>query len=457
MRIGIDLSAIQGGHRMRGIGSTLINFINHLSEEAKANNEFVFYVNQPYPNDPLECLNLKNVSYEVRPLKKVKNTDLVTFFAKPGQGGAFVKLSQYNTAKRIVNRFIYPPLRLVSRGVVFLRVAKGFCFGDSRIARTKDIDHFIQFDPNLPPPRRWVKSTVIIYDAIPYIMESEYLHTYKTARRLGYSRVISFIKYACRRIFYVCKVKLVALRAQNLVAISEHTKKDFVSLFGIKANKIHVSLLGANDNSTMDSSNLKEIKGYIDTSWGYMQRPIKLKGEKFLLFVGGADPRRRLIDLIAAFNNLRGRGVDIKLVLAGDTMKGAFNIPSVELKKYLRNTSYINDIFFVGFVDDKQRDWLYRNAVAFVYPSVYEGFGLPIIEAFQHSCPVICYKNSSIPEVANNAALYADNYLGIVSHVFKLMDDPGFKNKYVEKGLAQSKKFSWTATSDKIIKIISTQ
>lgn len=165
------------------------------------------------------------------------------------------------------------------------------------------------------------------------------------------------------------------------------------------------------------------------------------------MFVGGADPRRRLVDLVAAFNNLRAQGHDIKLVLAGDTMLGAFMVPHLELQEYLKHTSYLDDIHFVGFVNDAQRDWLYQNALAFVYPSLYEGFGLPILEAMQYGTPVVSYNNSSISEISGDAAIIVNDYYNIVEVVNKLLTDTEQYKRLVSAGKKQAAKFSWQETS----------
>jgi glycosyltransferase involved in cell wall biosynthesis len=413
---------------MRGIGYTLINFINHLPADAKKANDFVFYTYDTGKHgNPLELLDLNGVKYESRVIKKLRH---------------------YKASDRLP--------RSMKFAVSFfnqLRVLRDIYLGDSRIKGLSDIDHFIQFDQMQPlPSRRNVKSTMIIYDLIPYVMEPDYLWGYRTARVNGCS-IKGAARYEYRRRRWAAKARLIARRAKNLIAISEHTKQDFVKHLHINPKNIHVCLLGV-DDEVFENEEDVVFEQYTPTGWGPMPRKVDLRNEKFILFVGGADHRRHLVDLVAAFNNLRARGENIKLVLAGDTMMGPFEIPNLKLQDYFENTSYLQDIIFLGFVDDIQRDWLYKHALAFVYPSVYEGFGLPILEAMQHACPVICYKNTSIPEVAGNAAMFANSYKGILKWVRRLMEDQQLVGQMVRRGRNQADKYSWSVTSSSIIKLI---
>jgi glycosyltransferase involved in cell wall biosynthesis len=426
MKIGIDGTVLQSGHRMRGIGATLINFINNLPEDAKTNHTFILYLYDD-AESPLDLINLNGIEYSTKYIDRPKQSSI-------------------NLPRR---------LNAINRLINFLHKKRDILFGDSRIKNLKELDWFIQFDQNQPlPARHKVSSTLILYDLIPYVMENEYLYSYKTARKRGHSRKGALLHHVVRR-SYAKKIRKIAKRAIRLIAISKYTKKDFVKYLDIKPQNITVVHLGINQLD--NKSNLEDepsFQRYIATSWGYLPEAVSIESQKYLLFVGGADPRRKLVDLVGAFNNLRAQGHDIKLVLAGDTMLGAFKVPHAELQKYLKHTSYLEDIYFLGFVDEIQRDWLYKNAIAFVYPSVYEGFGLPILEAMQYGTPVITYDNSSIKEVAGNAAMYASDYMDIIRHVKIIISDSKVRHKYGALGQRQASKFTWSNTSSDILKSI---
>ncbi|MDZ7786323.1 MAG: glycosyltransferase family 1 protein [Candidatus Saccharibacteria bacterium] len=423
MKIGIDISLLQTAHRRRGIGYTLINFVNHLPKEAKQDHTFVLYHYPINDDDPFDLLDLRGVTYEAREIIPTKLYDT------GGRGRFGLLLGMINHIKTF----------------------KDILFGDSRIKDIDDLGYFLQFDQNhLLPPRRKVPSAQILYDIIPYVMKHDYMWTYGIARAKGRSRKNSLKQHVRRRLYY-WRTRMIARKAQKLLAISEHTKNDFIKYMKVRPKKISVCHLGVEESPVAVPKN-PALDRYVETSWGPLPQKTTLPKGKFLLFVGGGDQRRKLVDLLAAFNKLRAQGEDVKLALAGDTMRGPNTTPIEELNRYFKSTSYMDDIYFLGFVTDKQREWLYENALAFVYPSVYEGFGLPVIEAMLRGTPVITYKNTSIEEVAGSAALYAHNSDTILEQTQKLLTDSKLRGKYKNLGKKQASKFSWNETSRCIVK-----
>lgn len=432
MTIGIDISPLQGAHRMRGIGYTLLNLINNISPADRKKHVFVFYA---YPceekDSPLRLLKLEGLNYEVRDLSN----------------------------RRRISRKLPGRLNLFISALNQLIELKDLYLGDSRIKDLRGVDFFLQTDQSERLPRRkWgMKRGLIIYDIIPYVLEWDYLWSWKTARIHGFSRKAALRVYA-RRWLYAHKIKRNARSANILFSISEHTKQDFIKHLGIKGKKISVTQLGVNMPS--DSAPAKPaLKRYVETGWGYLPREFKLDSNtKFMLYIGGADRRRRLDDLVAAFNTLRAQGQDFKLILAGDSMQGPEGIATEEIQYALKTSSYKDDIIFMGFVDDETRNWLYGNARAFVFPSKYEGFGLPVLEAMSHGTPVICYKNGAVEEVAANCPSYAGDILALADTMKRYLDAP--EKTLASEGkrnIAQVRKWPWSETSKKIIGTIAGQ
>jgi glycosyltransferase involved in cell wall biosynthesis len=416
---------------MRGIGYTLINFINHLPEEAKSNNSFMFHVlpdSEALFKDPLELLSLDGVQYEIRELKPTK-------------------------------RLPYPlpwrlnlPLAVINRCLNW----KAFYFATSRIKSIKDIDVFLQADQNQPLPSGLrCKKVLIIYDLIPQILEWDYLNKYKTSRLYGKSRTKASIR-SVQRMLITRKLRKNTQKANKLLAISEHTKKDFVNYFKLPESKITVTPLGADAPITVDDSKIKFYE-YKKTGWGYAKKPITFDPEiPFLLFVGGVDRRRKLQDLVAAFNNLRAQGYKLKLVLVGDILLGPKAVTTPEIRQALKDSSYLEDIVFMGFASDQVKDWLFRHALAFVFPSRYEGFGLPVLEAMMRECPVISYRNDATSEVAGSAPLYTDSFKGIFDATVELLSyDHKQLTALRKRGLATTKQYDWDKTSAKMFKALS--
>lgn len=429
MKIAVDLSTLQTGHRMRGIGAVLINFINHLPQNVQ--NEYIFFLNPGNDDEILDLLKLESITYSIRYLKPTNLTD----FRLPGKLNIITKV--------------------ISKAIALLE----FNTGDRRIGKDQltDIDSFLQFDQSQKLPKFSKKhTTMILYDIIPYVMESDYLWSYSTARLNGRTRR-SAIKCTFHRYQYLAKLKTNCRRAKRLIAISEHTKADVIKYVNVNESKISVCLLGADLVSSPSDFKPEDniFTSFEFSSWGSIPQKVNLSKKPFILFIGGADPRRRLMELAAAYNNIAARGYNISLVLAGDTMLGPDKTPHVALQTYLRNNnSYIKDIHFLGFVSDRQKSWLYKNALVYVYPSVYEGFGLPIIEAMQQGTPVITYKNTSIEEVGKDAAIYTKDYLDITNAVIRLLEDSPMRLHYSEEGKLRSALFNWQETTKQILDLV---
>ena len=228
----------------------------------------------------------------------------------------------------------------------------------------------------------------------------------------------------------------------------ELRKNDFIKYLKISKEKIIIASLGIGSKDEEKSIKTMPTRRYLKTDWGYLDFNFDyLSKKQFILFVGGADPRRRIKDLVIAFNHLRATGVDIKLVLAGDCMKGPMDISTLETQIALNTSSYIKDIIFLGYVNNHQLNWLYANALCFVFPSIYEGFGLPVLEAMQFGCPVIAYPNEAVKEVAGNIPLYANNYIDIMEHILNLLNNSAQRDIIAKNSKKIIKNFSWAKTS----------
>lgn len=427
--IGIDLTPIQGPHRMRGVGSTVINTLKYISNEDKSAHVYVFYLYDSGKQDALDLIDASSfMNYEIR---IVPPTRTLPPSIKSLKG-------LLSIPSQLKNSFIDHKL------------------GSKRITDLKNVDTFLQFEQDVVPPSG-VPSTIIAYDLIPYVLEKDYLWNYNTARKLhNYSRRGALKKQAQRHL-YLRNICTVMNRANKIIAISNHTKSDFIKLTKIPAAKIDVCHLGVSEKSITKQLKPTKINRYVNTSWGDIKIRTELPSTPFLLFIGGVDPRRKLADLIHAFNLLRAQGHQLHLVLAGDTLLGPNSTPNKEIKKALLASSYSNDIYMLGFIDDSTRDWLYQNALAFVYPSKYEGFGLPVLEAMQYGTPVITYPGSSISEVSKNTALFANGHLQIAAMAEKLLVNHEYVRTFRERSIKNARQFSWQKFAKFIIETHNTQ
>jgi len=430
MKIGIDLSSIQGPNRYRGIGSVAINILRNL--DYNNDDKFIFYIYKDFPTtevDVEKALNLGQKNYEIRLMEPFKDKKYL-----PGK------------------------LKYVQKAISKIMTMTSYRYGSKKYGDLSDVDAFIQLDQLEPLARlpKESKNYLIVYDLIPYILESDYLWTYRTARANGLNRRAAIKKFV-KRLVYAQKIRLNLKKADKILCISKTTEADFKKWFKTPEDKFEVISLGADiPEATSKTACNGDITRYYQTSWGYSIKKIEsLKNELFLLFIGGVDNRRKIVDLVTAFNQLRAQGYNIKLALAGDSMNDIDRMDNFETKNAILSSSYFNDIFLLGFVDDSMRNWLYQNTLAFVFPSVYEGVGLPVLEAMNHHAPVITYDNRATREVAKDFPLYASDPLSIVDDVKRLLTmDKKELLSITDKACAHSQKYNWKNTAASIMRIV---
>jgi glycosyltransferase involved in cell wall biosynthesis len=416
---------------MRGIGATVINFINSLSKQDKANNYFVFIAYRGVEIGGIisDLIGTDGLQYEI-----------IYIDNKPNQTSTEA-----------------PPRKLLRAMRVPRNLFKLWEYyrGNDNLTHTNDFDVYIQFDQQQSVPRiRHTKKILVVYDIIPYVLEWEYLYSYRTARLHEHSRKGS-IYIALQRWTYITKLRFSIKRSDVVIAISNKTKDDITKYARAEPRKISVIPLGIQRHLAVNEMSTLQLTNFVQSSWGYVKRPlsIDLSKTQYVLFVGGADKRRKLSDLVAAFNIVRAQGHDLKLVLVGDIMQGPENIPITETRHALETSSYVNDIVYMGFVTDDERHLLYSNALAFIYPSTYEGFGLPVLEAMGFGCPVICYDNHAIREAAGNLPLYALDALSIADHIKDVLyhNEKYTSHSYRTKLINHANKRTWDDVSKDII------
>ncbi len=227
--------------------------------------------------------------------------------------------------------------------------------------------------------------------------------------------------------------------AKKIIAVSENTKKDLVDFYKVSEGKIKVIYNGVDDK-------LQSVHFYGSRKNG--EQNLK----PYLLFVGRLEERKNILGIVEAFEILKEKfKIPHRLVLAGKPGVG-FS----EIEDKIRDTKHKDDIILKGFVSDEGKYVLLRNADIFLFPSFYEGFGLPILEAQSLGTPVVTSNISSMPEVADFSAILVDPRKPeeIVEATYRLISDENFKNDIINKGLENVKRFSWEKCSQEIGKLI---
>jgi glycosyltransferase involved in cell wall biosynthesis len=230
-------------------------------------------------------------------------------------------------------------------------------------------------------------------------------------------------------------------RADQVFTVSEHTKKDLLNLFDYEENKIMVlPCAAASDFKPLPPEDLQE----------FAQKEKIPK--KFFLAVGTILPRKNYLRLLRAFAKVAAMDSQLHLIIIGGP-----GWKYKEVRDEVRRLYLQKKVHFLGYVSGKSLVRFYNLALALVFPSLYEGFGIPPLEAMQCGCPVIASNISSIPEVVGEAALMVDpeNAQDIGGAMIKILKDSALQQSLKTKGQEQAQKFSWKRGAEKLQKLLS--
>ena len=266
-----------------------------------------------------------------------------------------------------------------------------------------------------------VKKILTIHDLTPLLFPET--HTKKTLQ------------------WWVSSLNLIKSRTDVIIADSLNTKNDCINYLNIPNEKIKVIPLAA-DSIYRPSKHKEEIREDLEKRYG-----IKFP---FILSVGTLEKRKNIPNLIKAFNQLKERGTNHKLVIIGSNgwkYRDIFNTANeLNLEK---------DVLFTGYIPNEDLVKFYNAADLFVYPSIYEGFGLPPLEAMACGCPVITSNSSSLPEVVGNAGITVDphDYDALADKMYQILTNDSLRSKLHNKSLKRAKMFSWEKTARETWKV----
>jgi glycosyltransferase involved in cell wall biosynthesis len=230
-------------------------------------------------------------------------------------------------------------------------------------------------------------------------------------------------------------------RADLVLGDSENTRNDIIEFLSVPPGKVEVLYPGVDEifRVVEDERVLSEVSSLYGLDFPY------------ILTVGTVEPRKNLILLLDAYAALRkASDVPHKLVIAGGKgwlYEGVF--------RRVEELSLDEDVIFLGFVADQNLPALYSMADVFVFPSLYEGFGLPPLEAMACGTPVITSRTSSLPEVVDEAGLMVptNDPDMLTETIGRVLNDPGLGEDLAKRGVSQARKFTWQATGEKLLAI----
>lgn len=250
-----------------------------------------------------------------------------------------------------------------------------------------------------------------------------------------------------RRSLHFQLTRRVLKGAARILAVSKFTKSEIEKLFGIPSSRIEV-VYNAIDQRFMHGHATDADRQLLAERYQITY--------PFLLYAGRISPHKNLVRIIEAFSALKAelekqqKFPDLKLIIIGDELS-----KHPDLRRTVIRGGVQNDVRFMGFVPIDVLRIFYDLAKIFVFPSLYEGFGLPPLEAMAHGTPVVTSNTSSVPEVVGNAAVLvnAENVFEIMRALLRVLLDTSLRERLKHRGYEQVRKFSWTASAQQIFSI----
>lgn len=289
-------------------------------------------------------------------------------------------------------------------------------FWKNRLRKAAKADVYIFQTPVLPLFYK-PKNSIIITQDYPY----KYIKPKSLKERIKNTLIYLYHRYSLRR-------------ADLIIAVSRSSKDDTVKFFKVPEEKVKIVYMGYKKICS-----LPEIK-----------LPLP---EKFFLFVGVIKARKNFLNIVKAFEIFKKeKQNDYKLVIGGKSEGVYFE----SVKKYIKERHLENDVIFLGYLNDGQLSYLYRRAIALVFPSIVESFGFPSLEAMDCGTPVITTKYQGPSEIVRDAGMLIDpcNINEISRAMREMAEDASLRQQLVKKGIERARDFSWQKSAEGLLREI---
>ncbi len=283
-----------------------------------------------------------------------------------------------------------------------------------------DVFHLPQNGLGLPGAK-YCPYVATVHDLIPYVMPDT----------CGKSYLDKFLN----------EMPYILDRCDRVITVSNHSKQDIIKYFGLPEDKIKVTYLAADSRFRLIGKD--KARSFLKKEYSY--------SNDFILYLGGFSPRKNVAGLLESYKRVfRELPGYYDLVMLGASRDNHY-----ELRKRVESMGISDRVVFAGYVPYEHLPYFYNCSSLFVYPSLYEGFGLPPLEAMTCGTPTITTNVTSIPEVVGDGALLTEPYDidGLTEKIYKIMSDPEFRNQLSDKALRRAYNFSWKKTAVETIKV----
>lgn len=245
-------------------------------------------------------------------------------------------------------------------------------------------------------------------------------------------RVYPELYSATDKSYHHCSVWYASRFAYKIICPSEFTKRELIKYYGTDASKIVVVPHGIE-------------KPILSPSEG--------RAAEYLLYIGRLEQKKNVLGILQSFKQVLPQHPNLKLKLAGQPGYGF-----EQVQRYIEQNNLKNAVEILGYVDASRRAELYRNASAFIFPTLYEGFGMPILEAQSYGCPVITSNFGAAAEVSRESAVLVDprNTHELAQAINKILADDHYRQKLIKLGYENIKKYSWESCAQETLKVLTT-
>ena len=241
--------------------------------------------------------------------------------------------------------------------------------------------------------------------------------------------------------FLKALIYLSAKTSDSIITISEKVKGDIVKHYGIPPERVHAIHIG------------------IDTGSFFIRKPAELKPvmdkyrlpSRFILYPAASLPHKNHERLLEAFKTVKKEEKTLKLLLTG-----ARDYGYEEIEKKIKELDLKDDVIFMGWLPHEDMPAIYCASTLLIFPSLHEGFGMPVIEAFASGVPVVCSDIEPLKEIAEGAALFIDPYNpeSIAEGILKVLNDGKLRQELIKNGLERAKKFRWEVLAEKTLSVL---